>query len=122
MAEFKRRTLLLSSGKQIKLFGNSMAISPGLEVGEGYAPNVFSLIEQQQQVKQPAEIPKDQQGEKPAKPPSSSKTVTSISNPHGLTNADLMEIADYNMGLWLELKNNIRKHGVVNPKIFNRDI
>jgi hypothetical protein len=33
-----------------------------------------------------------------------------------------MEIADYNMGLWLELKHNIRKHGVANPKIFNRDM
>lgn len=122
MAEFKRRTLLLSSGKQIKLFGNSMAISPGLEIGEGYAPNVFSIIEQQQQAKQPAEIPKEQPGEKPQKSPAGSKTVTSISNPHGLTDADLMEIADYNMGLWLELKHNIRKHGVNNPRIFSRDI
>ena len=39
MAEFKRRTLFLSSGKQIKLFGNSIAIGKSLEIGEGYAPN-----------------------------------------------------------------------------------
>ena len=42
MAEFKRRTLVLSTGKQIKLFGSSFAISKTLEIGEGYAPNIFS--------------------------------------------------------------------------------
>jgi hypothetical protein len=47
MADFKRRTLLLSSGKQIKLFGNSIAIGKSLEIGEGYAPNIFSCIAEQ---------------------------------------------------------------------------
>jgi len=37
MADLKRRTLLLSSGKHIKLFGNSIAIGKSLEIGEGYA-------------------------------------------------------------------------------------
>jgi hypothetical protein len=41
MAELKRRTLLLSTGKQIKLFGTSMAIGKSLEIGEGYAPKYF---------------------------------------------------------------------------------
>ena len=41
MAEFKRKTFLLSTGKQIKLFGNSIAIGKSLEIGEGYAPNIF---------------------------------------------------------------------------------
>ena len=44
MAEFKRKTFLLSTGKQIKLFGNSIAIGKSLEIGEGYAPNIFSCI------------------------------------------------------------------------------
>lgn len=35
MTDFKRRTLFLSTGKQIKLFGNSMAIGKSLEIGEG---------------------------------------------------------------------------------------
>ena len=47
MAEFKRRTLLLSSGKQIKLFGSSIAIGKSLEIGEGYAPNIFSSTAEQ---------------------------------------------------------------------------
>ena len=45
MTDFKRRTLYLNSGKQIKLFGNSIAIGKSLEVGEGYAPNLFSFFE-----------------------------------------------------------------------------
>jgi len=47
MEDLKRRTLQLSSGKQIKLFGNSVAISKTLEIGEGYAPNILSIIEEQ---------------------------------------------------------------------------
>ena len=99
MAELKRRTLTLSSDKQIKLFGNSIAIGKSLEIGEGYAPNIFSCVEG----------------------PSDGKTNTSISNPHKLTSEELMELADYNIQLWMDLKNNIRKYGVNSPKIFNQD-
>jgi hypothetical protein len=42
MAEFKRRKCYLSTGKQIKLFSNSTAIGKSFEIGEGYAPNIFS--------------------------------------------------------------------------------
>lgn len=45
MTDFKRRTLILNSGKQIKLFGNSIAIGKSLQIGEGYAPNIFSCME-----------------------------------------------------------------------------
>ena len=41
MADLKRRTLYLSSGKQIKLYGTSIAIGKSLEFGEGYAPNII---------------------------------------------------------------------------------
>jgi len=56
MAEFKRRTLLLSSGKQIKLFGSSVAIGKSLEIGEGYAPNIFSSISNQSEGKTPGVV------------------------------------------------------------------
>ena len=72
MADFKRRTLLLSSGKQIKLFGNSIAIGKSLEIGEGYAPNIFSCIAEQ----------------------TTTKTAASISNPYELTPEEIIEIAD----------------------------
>lgn len=46
MADIKRRTLTLIGDKQIKLYGNSMAIGSSLEVGEGAAPNILSFMEQ----------------------------------------------------------------------------
>lgn len=100
MAEFKRRTLLLSSGKQIKLFGNSMAIGKSLEIGEGYAPNIFCCVSNQSE---------------------DNKSILVVSNPQQLTFPEMMELADYNMQLWMDLKENLRRHRVDNPKIFNRD-
>ncbi len=79
MAEFKRRTLIFSAGKQIKLFGNSFAIGKSLEIGEGYAPNVFSFSREQQ----------------------TTQTTGAISNPHKLLVDELMELADYNIRLWM---------------------
>lgn len=32
-----------------------------------------------------------------------------------------MELADFNIQLWMDLKSNIRKHGVESSKIFNRN-
>ena len=120
MAEFKRRTLYLGSGKQVKLFGNSIAIGRSLEIGEGYAPNIFSCLQQEQEIIQPAassvksltDNPKEK--EKPA-----SKMISTVSNPFRLSEADLMEIADYNIRLWLDLKDSIRKHGINSAQLFN---
>lgn len=120
MAEFKRRTLYLSSGKQIKLFGNSIAIGKSLEIGEGYAPNIFSCLQQENEnikpstsaVKLPGEIPKEKE-----KPPT--KVSAIVYNPFRLSESDLMEIADYNIRLWIDLKDSIRKHGINSPTLFN---
>ena len=99
MAELKRRTLLLSSGKQIKLFGNSIAIGKSLEVGEGYAPNIFSC----------------------AVDHSATKSGGPVNNPYALTKEEMMELADYNIQLWMDLKANIRRHEMNDAKIFNQD-
>jgi hypothetical protein len=99
MADLKRRTLQLSSGKQVKLFGNSVAISKTLEIGEGYAPNILSVIEEQPDHKTPA----------------------GLSNPHRLTVEELMELADFNIQLWMDLKAGLRKYGQVDPKIFGQE-
>ncbi|MHA4812564.1 hypothetical protein ACX0G9_31010 [Flavitalea flava] len=99
MADLKRRTLQLSSGKQVKLFGNSVAISKSLEIGEGYAPNILSVIEEQQDNKIPA----------------------GLSNPHRLTPDELMDLADFNIQLWMDLKAGLRKYGQVDPKIFGQE-
>jgi len=121
MTDFKRRTLILNSGKQIKLFGNSIAIGKSLQIGEGYAPNIFSCAEQQQTVKSTADVAKVQQDNKLANEPPQKKTVTNMINPYNLTEAEIFEIADYNIRLWMDLKDNIRRYGVSSPKVFNRD-
>lgn len=97
MADFKRRTLILSTGKQLKLFGNSLAIGKSFEIGEGGAPTIFSCFESQE----------------------SGKTKFSVSNPHQLTTEELHEIADYNIGLWIDFKDSIRQYGINSTKIFN---
>jgi hypothetical protein len=99
MADLKRRTLQLSSGKQIKLYGNSVAINKSLEIGEGYAPNILSLVEEQQE----------------------SKTPAGLSNPHRLTADELMDLADFNIQLWMDLKAGLRRYKEVDPRIFGQD-
>ena len=99
MADFKRKIFQFSSGKQIKLFGNSMAIGKNLQIGEGYAPNIFSSLEEQ----------------------SDPKSGSSVSNPHKLTVDELYDLADYNIQLWMNLKSNVRKFGISDPRIFNSD-
>lgn len=121
MAELKRRTLILVSGKQIKLYGSSMAIGASLEIGEGSAPNIFSFLEQQPEEKISHENASTPVDGKQAKENSVNRTATLIINPYRLTANDLMEIADYNIQLWMDLKNNLRKHGINSPKTFNSD-
>lgn len=121
MTDFKRRTLLLSSGKQIKLYGNSIAICNSLEIGEGAAPNIFSFMEQQTDEKHLPESTKTTGDNAATKEKLMNKTSAVVSNPHRLTKEEVVEIADYNIRLWMDLKDNIRKHGISNPKIFNRE-
>lgn len=99
MAELRKKLLSLASGRQVRLYGSSIAISKGLEIGEGCAPNIFSFSG--------TEGPGDPDGK--------------VINVHNLTANDLEEIADYNIQLWMNLKANLRRHGVDNPKVFNHD-
>ncbi len=99
MAEFKRQTFQFTSGKQIRLHGNSFFISKSLEVGEGIVPNIFSLLEEQ----------------------TGGRPTASVSNLHKLTPEEIQELADYNIRLWLDLKDSIRRYGVSNPRVFNRE-
>ncbi|MCD2424346.1 hypothetical protein LQ567_16320 [Niabella pedocola] len=115
MTDFKKRVLYLNSGKHIRFYGDSMAIGPGLQIGEGATPTIFAYIE-----------PQNLTGGAEASATSSTgqqrkSSIGSVQNPFGLTDTDLHEIADYNIQLWMNLKNNLRKYGVDNPKVFNRD-
>lgn len=119
MAEFKRRTLYLSTGKQIKLFGNSVAIGRSLEIGEGYAPNIFSFAEPVSGEKLNEEAGSETERSKTAKEKKEAKSNATVTNPHKLTKEEIWEIADFNIRLWMDLKDNIREYGASNPKIFN---
>lgn len=99
MAEIKRRTVIFSTGKQIRIFGNSLGIGKTLEVGEVYMPNIFSLNNETNQA----------------------EASRIVQNPHRLTSEEIMELADLMMQYWLHLKDNIRKFGIENPKVFIRD-
>jgi hypothetical protein len=119
MADFKRRTLYLSTGKQIKLYGASIAIGKSLELGEGYAPNIFSVA-QLNIGENPGVISADKDSpEKLSSAKMARKTPHSVSNPYRLTLEEVLEIADYNIRLWMDLKDRVRENGVNSSKIFN---
>lgn len=95
----KRRTILFSTGKQIRLFGNSVGIGKTLEIGEGYMPNILSA------------------GMEDA----ATEGNLMVNNPHKLSREEVMELADFMMALWLQLKENIRKNGMDSHRIFIKD-
>jgi hypothetical protein len=103
MAQLKRKTLTLSTGKQIKMYGISIGISNNLEIGEGYTPNIFSAA------------PEHLTGKSPEKAP------VPNANPYQLSSEELQELADFNIRLWLDFKENLRQFGPDSPKIFSRD-
>jgi hypothetical protein len=98
MASIKKRILILSNGRQIKLEGHCICISNTLEIGEGFTRSILRY----------EEAPKDAGG------------TGSVANPNHLTADELMEISDYIIGLWMQLKDKIRSHGVNSADIFKR--
>jgi hypothetical protein len=103
MAQIKRKMLTLCTGKQIKLYGISIGISNNLEIGEGYTPNIFSSAPEHLTSK------------------AAEKTALPNSNPYQLSTDELHELADFNIRLWMDFKDNLRQFGTESPKIFNRE-
>jgi len=52
---------------------------------------------------------------------SEAKTSGGLSNPHKLTVDELMELADFNIQLWMDLKAGLRRYGQVELRIFGQD-
>jgi hypothetical protein len=100
MAVIKKRTLILSNGKQIKLQGITLCIANSLEVGEGFTRNL--LFFDPNQVKDAA-------------------AAVEVANPYHLTQDELMEVADYMISLWMQLKEKVRQHGMKSSDIFKRN-
>jgi len=119
MADFKRRTLYLSTGKQMKLYGTSIAIGKSLELVEGYAPNIFSVAQLNMDENLGIISSDKDSTEKLSSVKMVRKTPHTVSNPYRLTLEELLEIADYNIRLWMDLKDRVRENGVNSSKIFN---
>ena len=98
MATIKRRLLELSNKRQIKLDGHTLCIASSLEIGEGFNRSLLRFDE----------------GSKEGSGPT-------VINPHSLTAEEIMEISDYMIGLWMQLKDRIRHHGLKSPDIFKRN-
>lgn len=98
MATIKKKLLELSNKRQIKLEGATICIFSTLEVGEGFTRNLLRFEEGTKEPGSPAVI-----------------------NPHNLTAEELMETADYMIGLWMQLKDRVRSHGMKSADIFKRN-
>ncbi|MFX1705075.1 hypothetical protein PV783_14025 [Chitinophaga sp. CC14] len=96
MAKIKANTLILASGRQIKLRGGTISIASSLELGDGYTSGVFNFNSDSKYTPE----------------------INKISNPYNLTAEEIHEVADLMISLWVELKNNIRIKGVCDPAIF----
>lgn len=98
MTNIRKKTIQLSTGKRIKISGLTLAIAPSLEIGEGFTTNILGF---------------DAHSGDDTKAPA---------NPWGLTKDEVIEIADYNISLWMALKDRIRQYGIDNVDIFRKGV
>lgn len=98
MATIKKRELVLSNGRKIKLDGHSICIANTLEIGEGFTRSILRY----------EEAPKESGG-------------GIVANPYQLTTDEVMEVSDYMISLWMQLKDRIRTYGLKSPDIFKRN-
>lgn len=98
MATIKKRVLVLSNGRQIKLDGHTICIANTLEIGEGFTRSILRYEEE-----------------------SKENGGGTVANPYQFTTDEVMEISDYMIGLWMQLKDRIRTNGLKSPDIFKRN-
>ena len=100
MADFKRSTLVLNTGNTDKTFQEAALPSVNhLKLVKAMHPIYFlvQIISLQRK-----------------------NQILSLF-PYHLTTEEMMELADYNMQHWMDLKENIRKHGIESVKVFNHE-
>lgn len=98
MATIKKRELVLSSGRKIKLDGHTICIANTGEIGEGFTRSILRY----------EDGPKENGG-------------GTVANPYQLTTDEVMEISDYMISQWMQLKDRIRQYGLKSPDIFKRN-
>lgn len=92
MADIKRRILGFSTGKQIKLYGNSLSIGNDLQIGEGGAPNLLSFQE--------AVMNKNLSSSKEEESKTEVKEKAMVINSNNFSKEEIFELADYAIGLY----------------------
>lgn len=99
MAIIKHGTLILDSGRQIRLGGDGLCINNSLQIGTGFSDDFFAYNKWNIH----------------------DKGLLPVANPFNLNMEELHEIADYHIQLWTTLKGTITQLGVENPDIFRMD-
>ena len=99
MATLKENVLVFETGRKIKITAGIISINAMLEVAQGYGNPVLRYDPDSQ---------RDQD-------------VDAVCNTHNLTKEEALEMTDCVVNLWMKLRDNIRKHGLTDPKIFLRE-
>jgi len=91
----KNGIVVFSTGRQLKNL-RWISINSSLEVSNGWINEMLAYDRDHDRDKQ----------------------IEPVLNPYCLTVEEIAELSDYMMGLWLQLKENVRKFGVKSPEIF----
>lgn len=96
MATLKENVLIFSSSRKIKITAGNIAINSLMEVSHGYGSSMLRYDPDSQR----------------------DPDVDAVCNTHNLTQEEALEMANCMIDLWTRLRDNIRKHGITNPRIF----
>ena len=97
MATLKKDGMLFSNGREISIPNGILSITRSLELADYYSRNILFF--------DPAS--------------KTDKQVEPVKNIYDLTKDELIEVADCMIQLWINLKDNTRKHGIKSAEIFN---
>lgn len=100
MAVLKKNGILFSSGREIKVPGGILSITRSLELADYFSRNVLYY---------------DREHKK-------NKEIAPVGNIHTLTKDELIEVSDCMIQLWMELKDNVRRHGITSEDIFRKRV
>jgi len=100
MAILKKNSILFTNGREIKVPGGILSITRSLELADYFSRNVLYYEPEHKK----------------------NKEIAPVGNIHDLTKDELIEVSDCMIQLWMELKDNVRKHGITSEDIFRKRV
>jgi hypothetical protein len=100
MAVLKKNSILFSGGREIKVPGGILSITRSLELADYFSRNVLYYEREHKK----------------------NKEIEPVGNIHNLTKDELIEVSDCMIQLWMELKDNVRRHGITSEDIFRKRV